>query len=272
MRLTTTCRTGTFGVIIQNMTIAVTAPIYFLIHLLTSPASSDNPTTEDLAIDPGDSALLPHRTVLSFIIPAVLMSLPSPSVLSAGAHYTWLAMWQVFPITDTVYHFITKFALPSHTQRDSDDRAARAFVARAHRFILYLCFVPRTIATAVALTPTSLAPEALKPLFEQVTFGSLFVPYWPWNSPTTGDPSSPSGKPELAKLFLQWDVGSAGFAMLVWAVYVYLSTLPERRLLRDVVPKVLAYGVVGGPVAVATMLVMERDAAVLARSRRGKRE
>lgn len=271
MRLTTTCRTGTFGVIIQNMTIAVTAPIYFLIHLLTSPASSNSPTPEDLTIHPSDSALLPHRTVLSFIIPAVLMSLPSPSVLSAGAHYTWLAMWQVFPITDTVYHFITKLALPTHNQRVSDDEA-RAFVARAHRFILYLCFVPRTIAMAVALTPASLAPEALKPLFEQLTLGSLFVPYWPWDSPMTGDPASPAGKPELAKLFLQWDVGSAGFAMLVWAVYVYLSTLPERRLLRDVVPKVLAYGVVGGPVVVATMLIMERDAAVLARSRRGKRE
>lgn len=253
------------------MTIAVTAPIYFLIHLLTSPASGNNPTPDDLAINPGDSALLPHRTVLSFIIPAVLMSLPSPSVLSAGAHYTWLAMWQVFPIIDTIYYFINKFALPGHIQRVSDDKA-RGIVARAHRFILCLCFVPRTIATAVALTPTSLAPEALKPLFEQVTFGSLFVPYWPWNSPTTGDPSSPSGKPELAKLFLQWDVGSAGLSVLVWAAYIYLSALPDKRLLRNVLPKVLAYGVVGGPVAVATMLVMERDAAVLARSGRGKRE
>lgn len=252
------------------MTIAVTAPIYFLTHLLTSPASSNNPTPDDLAINPSDSALLPHRTVLSFIIPAVLMSLPSPSVLSAAAHYTWLAMWQVFPIIDTIYYYITQLVVPS--QRTSDDAAARALVSRAHRFILYLCFVPHILSMAVALTPAALVPEALRPLFEQLTPASLFVPYWPWNSPTTSDPASPVGKPELAKLFLQWDVNSAGLAILVWAVFVYLSAVPDRRRLLGVVPKVLAYGVAGGPVAAATALVMERDAAVLRRNGRGKKD
>lgn len=255
----------------QNMTIAVTAPIYFLIHLLTSPASSNNATPDDLAISPDDSALLPHRTVLSFIIPAVLMSLPSPTILSAGAHYTWLAMWQVFPITDTIYYYITQLVLPSHnTQGASDDAVARALVA--HRFILYLCCVPRTLTMAVALTPAALVPEAVRPLFEQLTPASLFVPYWPWDSPTTGNPASPVGKPELAKLFLQWDVNSAGLAILVWASFVYLSAVPDRRRLLRVVPKVLAFGVAGGPVAAATVLVMERDAAVLKRHGGGKKD
>lgn len=179
-------------------------------------------------------------------------------------------MWQVFPITDTIYHYITHLALPS--QRASDDAAARALVARAHRFILYLCFVPCTLALTVALTPAAVVPEVLRPLFEQLTPASLLVPYWPWNSPTTGNPASPVGKPELAKLFLQWDVNSAGLGILVWAVYVYLSASPDRRRLLGVVPKVLVYGVVGGPVAAATSLVMDRDAAVLRRHGRGKKD
>jgi hypothetical protein len=256
----------------QNVTIAVTAPIYFLIHLFTSPASSSNPRPEDLAISPADSAFLPHRTVLSFIVPAVLMSLPSPSVLPAGAHYTWLAMWQVFPIMDTTYHLITKFVLRSQSSRPvlDDGAAARALVAAARRLILTLCFVPRTAAIVVALTPASLVPGPLRPLFEQLTLGSLLAPYWPWNSPAAGDPASPAGKPELVKLFLQWDLATAGSAMLVWAAHVYLAALPDRSLVRDVVPKVLTYGLVGGPVAAATMLIAERDAAVLDRAGRGK--
>ncbi|POS70950.1 hypothetical protein DHEL01_v210657 [Diaporthe helianthi] len=115
--------TGTFGVIMQHITVAVTAPVYFLIHLLTSPASSGSPTPEDLTVNPSDSTLLLHHTVLSFVVPTVLMSLPSPSVLPAGAHYMWLAMWQVFPITDTIYHYIAKLLLLKATKRVSRDTA-----------------------------------------------------------------------------------------------------------------------------------------------------
>lgn len=270
-QLTTIIRTGFFGILMQNITIAITSPIYFLIHLLTSPTSSSNPTPEELAVDPSDSDPLLHHTVLSFIVPTVLMSLPSPSILPADAHYKCLVLWQVFPITDTIFHYIMKLFLSDPTESASGDKA-RTLVTSTQRTILYLCVVPRMIAAAAALTPTTLAPEALRPIVEQLTLGAVFVPYWPWDSPMAGDPTSAVGKPELAKLFLQWDVGTAGIAMLVWAVFVYLAAVPGKRLLRDVVPKVLTYGVVGGPVAAATVLVMERDAAVMGRAGRGKKE
>lgn len=272
--LTASNRTGAFGVLIQNITFTVTTPIYFIIHLLTSPASSSSPKPDDLLVKPGDSELLPHRTALSFMLPAVLMSLPSPAVLSAGAHYTWLSIWQIFPITHTVYHFLQRLLVRAGPPADlkATPAQARALVARAHRFALYLCIIPRTIALAIALTPASLAPEALRPVFEQVTLESLLVPYWPWNSPAAGDPTSCAGKLELTKLFLQWDVACGGLAILAWAGFVYLVAQPSKGILRDVVPKVLTYGVVGGPVAVATVLVMERDAAVLGQAAKGRKE
>lgn len=261
--LTITDRTGAFGVLIQNITFTITTPIYFIIDLLTSPASSSNPTPSDLLVSSGDAEFLPHRTALSFITPAVLTSLPSPSILSAGGHYTWLSIWQVFPITHTIYHF-----LPRLGGSKSNDRY---MLIRAQRFALSLCFIPRTIAMAVALAPADLAPEMLKPVFEQVTLESLLVPYWPWNSPMSGGPTSADGKAELAKLFLQWDVACGGLAILAWASYVYLVAQPNKGLLLNVLPKILTYGLVGGPVAAATILVMERDAAVLGRSAKGKK-
>lgn len=209
------------------------------------------------------------------MLPAALMSLPSPSVLSAGAHYTWLSIWQIFPITHTFYQFLDRVGhrlLAEGTPPKDTHAKARALVARAHRFALYLCIIPRTVALVVALTPASLAPETLKPIFEQVTLESLLVPYWPWNSPMAGDPASCAGKLELTKLFLQWDVACGGLAILAWAGFVCLVAQPERGFLRDVLPKVLTYGMVGGPVAVATVLVMERDAAVLGRAAKGRKE
>ncbi|KAL1882920.1 hypothetical protein Daus18300_000558 [Diaporthe australafricana] len=253
--------TGTAGVILQNISFTVTTPIYFIIHLLTSPVSASNPTLADLAINSGDSGALPLGTTLSFIAPAILMNLPAPSLLPAGAHYTWQAIWQIFPVTHTILHYI----LPGPTG-DLPAAASRGLVRRAQRFILYLCFVPRAAALAIALTPAYLAPETLRPLFEQLTLGSLLVPYWPWNSPMAGDPASLAGKPELVELFLQWDVYCGGLAILAWAAFVYVVAVPEKGFLRGVVPKVLTYGVAGGPVAVATILLMERDAAVLERS------
>lgn len=242
----------------QNITFTITTPIYLIIYLLTSSASNSSPTSKDLFVNNGVTAFLPHRTFLSFILPAFLTSLPSPSVLSPDAHYTWLTIWQLFPAAHAFYHFAS-IALPGHILRSR----ARTDLINAQCFILWVCFVPRIIAAVLALTPAALAPVSLRPFFEQVTLGSLFVPYWPWNSLLGGDPASPAGKPELAKLFLQWDVLCGGLAILVWAIFVYLVALPDKSLVRDVLPKVLTYGVAGGPVAVATLLMMERDVAVL---------
>lgn len=100
----------------------------------------------------------------------------------------------------------------------------------------------------------------------------FLAPYWPWNSPAGGDPASPTGKSELAKLFLQWDVACGGLAILAWASFVYLVAQPSKGFLRDVVPKVLTDRVVGGPVAATTVLFMERDAAVLGWSAKGKED
>lgn len=261
----------------QNITFTVTTPIYFIIHLLSSPASSSNATPDDILVNPDDAKLLPPLTGLSFILPAAEMSLPSPSVLSARAHYTWLSIWQIFPIAHTYYHFLGRIArrILGEPARPADPMVthvmARAFVLHAQRFILYLCTIPRTIAITVALTPAALAPGALRPVFEQATLRSLLVPYWPWNSPAPGDPASCAGKAELAKLFLQWDVACGGLAILAWASFVSFVTVP-KAFLRNMVPEVLTYGVLGGPVAVATVLVMERDGFVLAHSIHGKKQ
>lgn len=200
-----------------------------------------------------------HRTFLSFVVPAFFMSLPSPTILSPGAHYTWITIWQLFPAAHAFCHFQHWFwnnlfayiALHGHILGSR----ARTDLINAQRFILWVYFVLRAIA--------ALTPVPLRPFFEQVTLDSVFVPCWPWNPPLGGDPASPAGKPELAKLFLQWDVLCSGLAVLVWATFVYLVALPERGLVRDVLPKVLNYGVAGCPVAVATLLMMERDVAIL---------
>lgn len=79
-------RTGTLGMIFQNITYTVSVPIYLIIHLFTSPMSSPGVTQDALTVDTQDLFLLPFSITGSFAIPSIMMFLPSPAVISATAH------------------------------------------------------------------------------------------------------------------------------------------------------------------------------------------
>lgn len=264
-------RTGTLGFIFQNITYTVSVPIYLIIHLLTSPVSNDNPAAAALAIDAQDLFVFPLSVTGAFVVPTVLMCLPAPAMLSAASHYTWQAIWQIFPVTQSATHKLYKritaplsFKHNFHEQLDDIYRATAL-----------LSFVPQTALLVVAATPAALVPDVViryvpglsKELFQSIDLANAFVPYLPWNSPVYTSLSSKvvsaKGLPELVKLFLQWDVYLGGTSLLVWSVFVYSVARPDKRFLSSTLPKIAVYTVLGGPVGAATMLLWERD--VLAR-------
>lgn len=256
------------GFIFQNITYAVTVPIYLITHLLTSPVSSANVSSQAISVDTSDSAILPLSTTLSFIIPSVMMYLPAPEMMSASTHYTWQAIWQVFPVTQSIYHRLLKGILPGPSSSSS---SMRAHLVGVYRYILFLCFVPQILLLTVAITPAGIVPKVLKPVFEQVDLVSAFVPSWPWNSPTANElvgaaaglssaaVVTADGKAELVKLFLQWDAYCGGAAILAWAAFIYGMDRPEKSIISSIVPKALVWTVLGSPVGAAAMLLWERD-------------
>lgn len=262
-------RTGTLGFIFQNLTYTVSVPIYLIIHLLTSPVSSVNPSPAAFAIDTQDLFVLPLSITGAFIVPTVMMALPAPATVSAASHYTWQAMWQIFPVTQSATHRLYKritaplsFKLNFHEQLDDFYRATAL-----------LSFVPQTTLLAVAATPAHLVPDAViryvpgltKEVFQHVNLANAFVPCLPWHSPVYTALSSrvisAKGLPELVTLFLQWDVYLGGTALLAWSIFVYSVARPEKPFWSSILPKIAAYTVLGGPVGAATMLLWERDAA-----------
>lgn len=259
------------GFILQNISYTITVPIYLLTHLLTSPINTTNVDVEMVSVDTSDSAILPISTTLSFVIPAIMMSLRAPAFVSASNHYTWQAMWQIFPITQGVYHVVLRSILPGPR---SSSKSIRAHLVGVYRYILFLCFVPQVLLLTVAVIPADIAPEVLRPVFEQVDLVSAFVPYWPWNSPVTRELAgvaagvasttttvvTADGKAELVRLFLQWDVYCGGVAILAWAVLNYSVVRPKNSVL---LPKVVFWTLLGGPVGAAAMLLLERDQAGL---------
>lgn len=236
--------------------------------------SSVNPAAADLAIDTQDLFVLPLSITGAFIVPTVMMSLPAPATVSAATHYTWQAMWQIFPVTQSASHRLYKritaplsFKHNFHEQLDD-----------IYRAIALVSFVPHTTLLAVAATPAHLVPDAAiryvpgltKAAFQQVDLTNAFVPCLPWNSPVftalSSKVVSAKGLPELVKLFLQWDVYLGGTAVLAWSVFVYSVARPEKTFLSSILPKIAVYTLLGGPVGAATMLLWERDTAARERA------
>ncbi|KAJ4390952.1 hypothetical protein N0V93_004551 [Gnomoniopsis smithogilvyi] len=259
--------TGTLGFIFQNLTYTVSVPIYLIIHLLTSPVSSVNPSPATFAIDTQDLFVLPLSITGAFVVPTVMMALPAPAMVSAASHYSWQAAWQIFPVTQSATHKLYKritaplsFKHNFHEQLDD-----------IYRAVALLSFAPQTALLAVAATPASLVPELVyryvpgltKEVFQHLDLTKAFVPCMPWNSPVYTTLSSKvvsaKGLPELVKLFLQWDVYLGGTALLAWSVFVYSVARPEKSFLSSILPKIAVYTVLGGPVGAATMLLWERD-------------
>lgn len=261
-------RTGTLGFIFQNLTYTVSVPIYLIIHILTSPISSVNPSPAAFAIDTQDLFILPLSITGAFIVPTVMMALPAPGTVSAAAHYTWQAIWQIFPVTQSATHRLYKhITAPLRFKQDFHEQ-----LDDVYRAVALLSFVPQTALLVVAATPAHLVPDAViryvpgltKEVFQQVDLAKAFVPCLPWHSPAytalNSRVVSAKGLPELVKLFLQWDVYLGGTALLVWSVFVYSVARPEKPFLSSILPRIAAYTVLGGPVGAASMLLWERDA------------
>lgn len=259
------------GFVAQNITFTISAPIYLIIHLLTSPVATANVSIDHISVDTSDSSNLPLSTTLSFVIPSILMYLPVPEQVSASMHYTWQAVWQVFPVTQSIYHYVLKAILPGPGPGSNSSTR----LVGVYRYILFLSIVPQLLLLTIAVTPSDLVPEVLKPIFEEVDLTSAFVPYWPWNSPTAdelagaaaglvGETVVPAaGKAELVKLFLQWDIYCGTLAIFGWAVFVYSVARRETGIFVGVLRKAVVWMVLGGPVAAAAMLLLERDFAVV---------
>ncbi|KAK3688187.1 hypothetical protein B0T22DRAFT_479455 [Podospora appendiculata] len=286
--------TGVMGLIFQSVTYTVTVPVWLIMHLLTSPVAKGDPAAG--AVDAADMALLPACAALAFIFPAIMMNLPSPSVLPAASHYGWIAFWNAFPLWQSIHHWVLRrLVAPSASAArmaaaDVNQRPGVAAAAKptptarsVYKFILALCATSQLALLGLALTPYTAVPAGWAPgwtaLFKQVDLSSAFVPTLPRGDVGAVGFASFGGRrvpgdflPPLAKIFLQWDVYSANAAMLIWAVYVYgvsrsvwkaagHITAQTSGLL--VAVKSVGWFLVGGPVATATFLLWERDEAAV---------
>ncbi|KKF92715.1 hypothetical protein CFO_g4938 [Ceratocystis platani] len=91
--------TAILGVIFQVASLTFTLPIYLIIHILTDPSVT---VPGSLRVPRADRVAAPLAGFLSFTLPAMGMGLPG--FLKTPTYHYVSALWQVFPVTQTVWH------------------------------------------------------------------------------------------------------------------------------------------------------------------------
>ncbi|KAH8166155.1 hypothetical protein CIB48_g2087 [Xylaria polymorpha] len=241
---------GTVGILFQNLTWTFTIPLYLALHLVTSPVAKlkngdGDGARRSLFVYLWDLALLPMAVTLTFIVPAIFMSMPRLFEQEAATHYN-----------------------PVNEENDPTTHGHGYMVAvrGVYEFALALCG-----ASHVPIVLLTLMPEAGReflshafpyyaPVFRSLSFAKTFIPY-PWYDAPSIDPATyQSGDlGVLAQHFLHYDFYVGTFPVLLWSMYLYQRTVKNASM-GKMLGRAGFWFLVGGPAAAAVILNWDRDA------------
>lgn len=237
------------------------APIYLALQILGLPAVQGY---ETVAVDTLDLCLLPWSTTISYILPTLCLTLPLLNILSSKGNYLAIALWQPFPLYQSVVHPLLRFICggSSSKKRESPEQLEKS-LGKAYRFILSVCMGIHilVIGTLIANHSQNLIPNLSA--VEVLALTSLTHP------PTlalSGTPVPALASRAIVTAFLRWDIYCASAAFIIWAAYLAYRAEKGPSLV-GVLEKIFFWTVVGGPIAPAAVLLWERDLAVLKKSR-----
>ncbi|KAI8634747.1 hypothetical protein F5Y19DRAFT_123377 [Xylariaceae sp. FL1651] len=271
---------GTVGLLFQNLSWTFTVPLYLALHLVTSPVArlkngDGDAARRSLFVYLWDLALLPMAVTLTFVVPAIFMSMPRLFNQTAATHYGWIAVWQPFPAWTVLglgfLHYACYYALGSLSPVDEESEPTTpghgymVAVRGVYEFALTICGVTHVPIVLLTLLPEpgreflSHAFPYYAPVFRSLSFSKTFVPR-PWYDAPSVDPANyRSGElGPLALHFLHYDFYVGTTALLVWSMYLHQTTVKNPSLGKMLL-KTGFWVLVGGPAAAAIVLNWDRD-------------
>ena len=251
--------------------LAMMAPLYLLLHLTLSTTSS-KPTTENVWVKRVYSNAILCGILLGYVLPTIVMSLPTPSLISPETKMNAVMFWQGSPLWAIIIaavwvqiasslcgtKSINKEKSPLTISQEDKD-ASRS---------LYLIAITVGAVTNVAALSLSICSAICPNVFatsvvDQLSLLNLLVP------PIPNSNIQMHSFIQGATWFIQWDYAMVSIAYLVWGLAMRHSVPSSKySMLRgNFVIKALLCSlrvIVLGPVAAALSFVWERDEALWA--------
>lgn len=258
------------GLLIQMLAYAVVTPLYLILHLSTSPIAR-SPSAADINVDMSSLISIPISIAMGYILPAVLLALPAPSVLTFDQKQIFMAVWQVFPVWVDVLQLGTPFlvSMVSNTQKKSatsPTKASSGYI-RAVRCVYLFALILAGFTHISAMT-LALTSELFPGLFAAKYVG-VFNPSNVFFPSTISMTTQMSSIGRGALLLLQYDglVGSA--SLVLWASALFVRAYGRRRSFDrwlSFAAMIILLTALVGPVGCVVALLWARDELVLSDS------
>ena len=213
-----------WGLIMQMGAFAVFLPLYLIVHLSTSPTVLSR-RAEDYVVDVPKLFSIPISLVVGYALPAVLLSLPAPSILTYDQKQTFLALWQAFPIWFEVLQQVFSFVFAKVRDRTSVSPASLQNPVRrtietmrsVYMFVLAIAGVTRITTIMLSMT-SKLFPAVFSQEFRGVLDPSNVFQDRSFFASDKMD-SIGAG----AFQFLQYDEIFGSVALIFWSLTLYLN-------------------------------------------------
>lgn len=245
------------------------APIWFLLYLTTSPLAKSparSQSSDAVRIPLAKLAFLPVALIISFVIPSLLLVLPAPAAVSVETHQKLIALWQPFPIYNTILVFVLSKLYSPSSAAPSSEASRKEYLESAEKFYTFLLtFAAITHIPALLLTQLppetflAISPEIVSRIQNSVipvSFSTVYVPRPPlpsWKAISLADG---------IHTFLHWDTYVSSAAALVWVLVLRSKAGAgdgSSGLSIGSVIKYLALVALTGPFGLLAYLMWERE-------------
>lgn len=257
---------GIWGVFVQNAAYAVVLPIYLIIHLSMSKTVSPNPS--GLSVSLPLLQAIPMALAIGYVLPAVLMSLPAPSIISFQRKQMYVAIWQMFPVWVSLVHegltrMLRTLIYRETSKQPSDLPHSMSMDALRILYIGLLIIAGiGQIATATMMATSTFFPDLFSINFQGIFKASkVFLPAAV--SPAIKMPSIGSG----AHMLLQYDEAIGSLAMIIWSTVLFVDVNKKTRAPQKAVYQIaqaVTVFILTGPLGYATACIWARDEVVWA--------
>lgn len=246
----------------QLGTFATVAPIYFAIHLSTSPTVWSRNQSEFL-VNSSKLHSIPYSIAVAFVVPAVLLALPAPSVIDYDTKQLFMVIWQAFPLMVGILQSV----VPNVRSRLNDQVVVEESKAHTieHMRVVYALMLVVAWMTRISTWTISLSAVLFPGIFAYgvdtlLKPSSVFLP-----AAFTSSVKMPSIAAGAFQL-LQYDDIIGAAAMVLWSATLYIVAMERKNpagwvslLIKSVLIEALA-----GPLAFATAAVWARDEMIFA--------
>ncbi|KAL8728133.1 MAG: hypothetical protein Q9181_005450 [Wetmoreana brouardii] len=259
-----------WGLAFQLATFAVIIPIYFTVHLLTSPTAGPG-TRSQFSVDQHELSSIPYSVALGLVLPSIAVALPAPSVVGYEKKQLFMATWQAFPLWVGLFQQILPFLRRQLTSNVAVGKGTTHIIKELRKFYLLLLTAAVvtqastwTMSISAVLFPDLFAPDAARLLKPTAVFKPKAA------SPSVKMPSTAAGSLQL----LQHDEIVGVAALIIWSAALYINASGNRSFGGWVwlIAKGVAVGAIAGPQGLAVAAVWARDEIVFADDNSNKKD